>query len=259
MPKPRVSIVIPVLGDAGPLAELLPELPVSDDLQVVVANGAPDDRDLASVRDRHPDVDWVEAPPGRGRQMNAGAERATGTWLLFLHADARLGAGWQDELVRAGDVGCVGGCYRLAIDSERWQARVVEWGVGLRVRWLGLAYGDQGLFIRRDQFRALGGYRSIPVMEDADLVRRMRRLGRWHRARVPVAVSARRWERDGWWRRTAANLWILTRYLAGRPPDQLAASYPVWGRPTGRAAAEPEGSSTGAVAGDREEPPPASR
>ena len=99
-----------------------------------------------------------------------------------------------------------------------------------RVRWLGVAYGDQAVFVRRDLFRRLGGYRPIPVMEDADLVRRMRARGPFWRSTLGVTVSARRWERDGWWRRTAANLLILGLYLAGRPPERLAALYPAWRR-----------------------------
>ena len=173
-------------------------------------------------------------PPGRARQMNAGAERATGQWLLFLHADARLNDGWLDEIRRAADGGAVGGCYQLEIGSPRWEARLIERGVRCRVRWLGLAYGDQGLFIRRDLFHALGGYRAIPVMEDVDLVRRMRRHGRLRYSPVGVSVSARRWERDGWMRRTVSNLWILLLYVAGRSPDRLATSYPVWQDPAKR-------------------------
>ena len=129
----------------------------------------------------------------------------------------------------------MGGCYRLEIDSPLWQARVIERGVRCRVRWLGIAYGDQGLFIRRDLFHTVGGYRAIPVMEDLDLVRRMRRHGRLHCSPLGVSVSARRWERDGWMRRTVSNLWILLLYLAGRSPDRLAASYSAWpgpGRPS---------------------------
>ena len=168
--------------------------------------------------------------------MNAGGARAVGQWLLFLHADARLADGWLDEIQRAADAGAVGGCYRLEIDSPLWQARLIERGVRCRVRWLGIAYGDQGLFIRRDIFRIVGGYRAIPVMEDADLVRRMRRHGRLYFSPLGVSVSARRWERDGWMRRTVSNLWILLLYVAGRSPDRLAASYPAWrgpGRPPG--------------------------
>ena len=226
MRDPFVSVIIPVLRDAGPLSALLARLQPVARGEVIVANGEVGDPALEPVRRAWPAVRWVDGAPGRGRQMNAGAERAQGQWLLFLHADARLNDGWLDEIRRAGDTGAVGGCYRLEIDSPRWQARLIERGVRWRVRWLGLAYGDQGLFIRRDLFRTLGGYRAMPVMEDADLVRRMRRQGRLRYSPVAVSVSARRWERDGWIRRTVSNLWILLRYLAGRSPARLATSYP---------------------------------
>ena len=228
MRDPFVSVIIPVLRDAEPLARLLQVLHPTTHVEVVVAHSDGRDPALETLRRRWPAVQWVDGLQGRGRQMNAGAARTTGQWLLFLHADVRLGDGWLDEIRRAADDGAVGGCYRLEIDSPRWQARVIERGVRWRVRWLGLAYGDQGLFIRRDLFRAIGGYRAMPVMEDADLARRMRRHGRLRHSSVGVSVSARRWERDGWLRRTASNVWILLLYLAGRSPDRLAAAYPAW-------------------------------
>ena len=228
MRDPLVSVIIPVLRDAGPLSALLARLHPAARCEVIVANGEVGDPALEPVRRAWPAVRWVDGAPGRGRQMNAGAERATGHWLLFLHADVRLHDGWLDEIRRAADAGAVGGCYRLEIDSPRWQARLIERGVRWRTRWLGLAYGDQGVFIRRDLFRALGGYRAMPVMEDADLVRRMRRHGRLRYSSIAVSVSARRWERDGWMRRTVSNGRILLLYLAGRSPDRLAASYPAW-------------------------------
>ncbi|MDP6580727.1 MAG: TIGR04283 family arsenosugar biosynthesis glycosyltransferase [Vicinamibacterales bacterium] len=232
MRDPFVSVIIPVLRDAGPLAELLTRLDQVGRVEVIVASGDAGDPALDAVRREWPSVRWVACSPGRAGQMNAGAEVAMGQWLLFLHADARLAEGWLDEIRRGAEDDAVGGCFRLEIDSARWQARVIEHGVRWRVRWLGLAYGDQGLFIRRDLFRATGGYRPMPVMEDADLVRRMRRLGRLRYSAVGVSVSARRWERDGWMRRTAANLRMLLFYLAGRSPDRLAASYPAWQDPT---------------------------
>ena len=226
-----VSVIIPVLRDVGPLAALLEVLHSIARIEVIVANGDAGDLALDPVRRAWPAVRWVDSPPGRCRQMNAGAERATGQWLLFLHADTRIDDGWLDEIRRAADDGAVGGCYRLQIDSPRWQARLIERGVKWRVRWLGLAYGDQGLFIRRDLFCAMGGYRAMPVMEDADLVRRMRHHGRLRYSPVGVSVSARRWERDGWIRRTVFNLQILLLYFSGRSPKVLAASYPAWQDP----------------------------
>ena len=225
---PAVSVIIPVLHDAAQLAALLPRLPGRPRCEVIVANGDAGDAAVGGVRRTRPDVVWVESEPGRGRQMNAGAARAAGAWLLFLHADARPDAGWMGEIERADAAGAVGGCFRLRIDARRWQARVIEAGVRWRVRWFGLAYGDQAIFVRRDLFRRLGGYRPIPVMEDADLVGRMRARGRFWRSSLGVTVSARRWEQDGWWRRTAANLRILGLHLAGRSPDRLAVRYPAW-------------------------------
>ena len=239
LPDPFVSVIVPVLRDAGALAALLAELRPAGRFEVIVANGAAADPALDPIRRAWPAVQWVNSLPGRGRQMNVGAERAKGRWLLFLHADARLGDGWLDEIRRAADDGAVGGCYRLQIDSPRWQARLIERGVEWRLRWLGIAYGDQGVFLRRDLFRAIGGYRALPVMDDADLVRRMRRHGRLRSSPVGVSVSARRWERDGWMRRTVSNLRILLLYLAGRSPDRLAAMYPAWQDPA-TTVSEPE-------------------
>ena len=228
---PSISVIVPVLHDAVQLAALLRRLPGRPRCEVVVVNGDAGDAAVEAIRAARPDVVWVESEPGRGRQMNAGAARAAGAWLLFLHADARPDAGWVDEIERAGTAGAVGGCFRLRIDSRRWPARVIEAGVRWRVRRLGIAYGDQGIFVRRDVFRRLGGYRPMPVMEDADLVRRIRARGRFRPSPVGITVSARRWERDGWWRRTAANLRILALHLAGRSPDRLAAMYPAWRDP----------------------------
>ena len=244
MSDPLLTVVIPVLRDAGPLAALLevllPTTPAegNDVVEVIVTNGDVNDPALEAVRRAWPAVRWVDAPRGLGHQMNAGGALAKGQWLLFLHADASPADGWIDEIRRAAADGAVGVCYRLAIDSPRWQARLIERSVRCRVRWLGIVYGDQGLFIRRDLFDAMEGYRAMPVMEDADLVRRMRRHGRLRYSPVGVSVSARRWERDGWTRRTISNLRILFLYLAGRSPDRLAAAYPAWpgpDRPSGDA------------------------
>ena len=228
MPETALSVVIPVYRDAEPLGRLLATLRPAPERQLIVANGVQDDIELEPLRRARPDVVWVDGVRGRGAQMNAGAARAVGRWLLFLHADALLSEGWTGTFAEAEARGASAGCYRLAIDAEGWQPRLIEWGVRLRVRWLGVAYGDQGLFVKRARFEMLGGYQEQPLMEDADLVRRLRRTGRFHRAKLPITVSARRWQRDGWWRRTGGNLSILLRHLAGQSPQRLAASYPVW-------------------------------
>ena len=158
--------------------------------------------------------------------MNAGVRLATGEWLLFLHADTCVSSCWLDEIRKvARNPQAVGGAFRFTLQSSAAAARVLERGVAWRVRWLGLPYGDQGLFVRRTTFDELGGYRSQAIMEDIELVRRLRRCGQMIYSRVPILVSARRWERDGWGRRTVTNLLLLGLYYAGVSPDRLARAY----------------------------------
>lgn len=119
----------------------------------------------------------------------------------------------------------IGGAFRFALDSAAWQARLVERLVAWRVRWLDLPYGDQGIFVRRDVLGALGGVPPLPLMEDVELVRRLARHGRLRYVSLPLVTSARRWERERWWRRSAANLSMLILYRAGVSPARLARRY----------------------------------
>jgi GT2 family glycosyltransferase len=158
--------------------------------------------------------------------MNVGAKRARGRWLVFLHADTRLGAGWLDLLRRLDDRrSIVGGSFRFALDSTAPWARWIERGVRLRVRLFDLPYGDQALFARREVFGALGGYTELPLMEDVDFIRRLRRRGRLEHLDIPALTSARRWERDGWVRRTVENGLLILMFLAGWSPAWLARRY----------------------------------
>lgn len=224
-----VSIVIPVLRDASELEGLLSGLAAhmaGDAVEVVVVSGDATDRSLDALRARRPAVRWCTSAVGRGRQMNAGAAAAAGRWLLFLHADARLDPGWLDE-IRAvdGRDEAVGGAFRFTLDSPQRVARLIEWGVAKRVSWFALPYGDQALFVRRAAFEALDGYRAIPLMEDVDLVRRLGRHGVLWFSRVPVRVSPRRWERDGWFRRSALNVMLVMLYFVGVSPAWLVRRY----------------------------------
>jgi rSAM/selenodomain-associated transferase 2 len=225
---PFVSIVIPVLGDATELESLLDALPEpagGREFETIVVDGGADPA-LARLRDRVPHVRWSASPPGRGRQMNHGAGLARGRWLVFVHADARLSAGWDGEIARADAMPeVVGGSFRFALDTTAWQARCLERGVRCRVRWFDLPYGDQAIFVRRAVFESVNGYRDWRLMEDVDLVRRLRRVGQlWHSS-LPVRVSARRWRRDGWARRSVKNIGLVTLYLAGVAPARLAHLY----------------------------------
>lgn len=218
-----ISIVVPVLDDGAALARLLSDLPPDPRLELVVVDGGEDPAVSALAADR-PDMRVIRAGRGRGRQMNAGAASAGGDWLLFLHADSRLPPGWVDAIL-ALPPGTAGGWFRFAFDDPAWQARLIERGVSWRVRLMGLPYGDQGFFVRRATFDALGGYGDMPLLEDVDFVRRLRRAGPVVELPLPLATSARRYRRDGWLRRSARNVLIVHLYLAGIPPARLARWY----------------------------------
>jgi len=223
---PLVSVIIPVLDDTAALADLLPTLPASPDVEIIVVNGGAADSALSSLVSRYRHVSLLSSPAGRGRQMNAGALSARGRWLLFLHADTRLPPDFLDELQRADrNPAIAGGSFRFQLASDAWQARIIERAVRWRVRWLELAYGDQGLFARHDAFHGLGGYREWPLMEDVDLIRRLRRVGQLHHSSLPATTSARRWQRDGWWRRSIQNVACQLLFFAGVSPARVAPWY----------------------------------
>jgi rSAM/selenodomain-associated transferase 2 len=225
---PLVSIIIPVRNDTAALSALLAQLGpqrTDEDIEVVVAYAQGDG--VAELRLEHPDMIWVASAPGRGVQLNAGAARAAGEWLWFVHADSRLPDGWVEAFrnLPASSVEAIGGSFRFALESRAWQARVLERGVALRVWWFNLPYGDQGIFVRRAAFLAVGGFAVIPLMEDVELIDRLKHRGRLRHLTLKLATSARRWESEGWWRRSARNLLTLTRYRLGVSPERLARRY----------------------------------
>jgi rSAM/selenodomain-associated transferase 2 len=211
----EVSVVIPALNEAGEIGRTLGALLGGRGLEAIVVDGGSDDATV-EIATRGAGVRCLAAPRGRAQQMNAGVAAARGRILLFLHADSRLPVHAVEALAEALDrSGCPGGAFRFALDSPRRRYRVLEWFVAQRVRRFDLPYGDQAIFVTRDAFERIGGFRELPACEDIDFVRRLRALGPLLHLDTPAVTSARRWERGGFIRTTLRNWGWLALYTLG--------------------------------------------
>lgn len=223
-----LTIVIPTLNAQSELVPTLESLMpgVLDGLavQLVIADGGSVDATLAIADEAGANI--VRTPTGRGGQLRAGAGRARGAWLLFLHADTRLGPGWVDEVktfIR--DRGPEkAGYFRYCLDDRRWRARLLEGAVALRSKVLALPYGDQGLLVSRLLYDRIGGFGPLPLMEDVDIARRLGRA-RLHPLATRAVTSAARYRRDGYMWRSVRNLTCLAGFFLGVAPERLARFY----------------------------------
>jgi len=224
--KPCLSVVIVARNEAARLPSLLADLAgAADGLhELVVVDGSSSDgtpvlAQLAGAR-------VIHGQGGRGGQLAAGVAATEGTWLLLLHADTRLPLGWRAMVERA----MAGSerrawAFRLGIEGGGAALRLVEALVELRSCWRQLPYGDQGLLIARSWLAAAGGIRPIPLMEDLDLVLRLRRRGPVEVLPAWLVVSGRRWRERGVIGTALANLRLRRAWRRGESPERLAARY----------------------------------
>jgi rSAM/selenodomain-associated transferase 2 len=211
-----LTVIIPTLNAAAHLPATLAAL--GQVAEVMVVDGGSTDRTIALAIARG--VRVLSAPKGRGPQLAVGIQAATHEWLLLLHADTVLAPDWQKAI--AIDPGSAG-YFRFALDSADPRARRLERLVNWRCRMLGLPYGDQGLLIHKDLLTSVGGLSALPLMEDVDLVHRLR--GRLVALPADAVTSAAKWERQGYLRRSARNLFCLSLWFAGIPPRLIQRIY----------------------------------
>jgi GT2 family glycosyltransferase len=158
--------------------------------------------------------------------MNAGVLHATGAILLFLHADTLLPEGYVTAVTEAlNSPGVCAGAFGFHVEETFGGKSLLEWSTNFRSRRLQLPYGDQGLFIRRSLFEYLGGFADLPVMEDYEFIRRLRRIGRIVTLPISATTSGRRWRRLGVFRTTLVNTLMIAGYHAGVSPKRLARFY----------------------------------
>jgi rSAM/selenodomain-associated transferase 2 len=222
----RLSIIIPVLDEEAGIAANLDALAVyrRRDAEVIVVDGGSRDRTVQFAR---PHADQVlVAPRGRAAQMNAGAARATGKVLVFLHADTRLPES-ADRLIGDGlrQSGRIWGRFDVRIIGRSVALPLIAAAMNLRSRFSGIATGDQAIFVERETFVRCGGFPDIPLMEDVALSRRLKRIGPPLCLRARVQTSGRRWEQNGVLP-TMLLMWRLRlAYRLGVEPATLARRY----------------------------------
>ena len=217
-----ISVVIPTLNEQQQIGGAIRSVAAAGAGEVIVSDGGSGDA-TESVARAAGATKWVRSLPGRGTQLNAGASVADHRWLLFLHADSRLTPGCLEPVVSA--QGSPWGAFRQRIDSPRRIYRWIERGNAARVRRLGMAFGDQAIFVDRDLFRKVGGFPDIGLMEDVALSRRLRRIARPRLLPGPVVISPRRWERRGVVRQTVRNWSIQVAFRFGVSPETLRTWY----------------------------------
>jgi rSAM/selenodomain-associated transferase 2 len=227
-----ISVIIPTLNAdatlAGALGALVPAAVAGLVREVIVVDAGSSDRTAEIVE--HAGANLVQASPGRGHQLKTGAARARFPWLLFLHADTALASGWEHEVsafmrgVDRGELPMAAAAFRFALDDRGARPRLLEGLVALRCATLRFPYGDQGLLIPKQLYQDVGGYRSLALMEDVDLVRRLGR-GRIVLLRTQAVTSAERFRRDGYMRRGARNVLCLTLWALGVPVHVIARIY----------------------------------
>lgn len=228
---PKISVIIPTLNAAHCVSTALaavdkPPLVV----ERLVVDGNSDDETITVATAAGAVIvliDKSEDSSGRGTQLAAGASAARGDWLLFIHADTVLDAGWVEEAMRfierhrSGDRAAA---FRFSLDHHAAAARRLEAIVGWRCRVMALPYGDQGLLISRKLYDEIGGFQKIPLFEDVDIIRRIGRT-RLEMLNSRAVTSAVRYKQSGYLMRPLRNLICLALYYFGVPPRRIVRLY----------------------------------
>jgi rSAM/selenodomain-associated transferase 2 len=220
----NLSVIIPVLNEAETIAQTLQHLQAPA-VEIILVDGGSSDPTVAIAKERGAKV-ILSPEPGRATQMNTGAKYATAETLLFLHADTQLPKNYrqlvQETLAKPKTVA---GAFLLKINAQNPLLRLIEKGVNARSRFLQMPYGDQGIFLKKETFEKVGGFPLLPIMEDFQLIRTLKKQGKIRLATASVLTSARRWQRLGVIQTTLINQIIIIGYLLGIPPSQLKQWY----------------------------------
>ena len=220
----NISVIIPTLNEEINLGATLDPLQNITGLEIIVADGGSSDSTINIAEAAGARV--VTSRASRGFQQNSGAATATGEIFLFLHADTLLPAGFE-RMIRAclNQDGVTAGAFKLSIDIPGAGINFIATMANCRAKLLQLPYGDQALFMTRENFKKAGGFPEIDIMEDFALVGKLRKLGRIKTLPEAVVTSGRRWQKLGVLRTILINQAIIIGYLLGLSPTSLASWY----------------------------------
>ena len=219
----KISIIIPVLNEAKILARTLSELQSGlRNHELIIADGGSTDGSV-HIAEKYGKV--VISARGRAKQLNAGASAASGDILIFLHADIWLESGALAAVETALSSGYVGGGFCQKIDGKNILYRAIERAGNIRGKYLKVFYGDSGIFLKRADFEKIGGFPEIPILEEMEFSKNLRRLGKTTLVTPHIHISARRWETKGIVRTTVNNWLITVLYFLKFSPEQLAKLY----------------------------------
>ncbi len=220
----KISVIIPTLDESALLEQTLAAMRRCSPHELIVSDGGSRDGTREIAEKYASKV--IVGPSGRAAQMNAGAAAATGDLVLFLHADSRIDRESYGKMVRVmSDKNKAGGAFSLAIESDDLALQMISAFATLRARYLNLVYGDQAIFVRTSVFREMGGFSSLPICEDLDFFRRLRKQGSVVLLEEKAYTSGRRWLSEGIVFTTCRNILIAALFLLGFPPRILGKWY----------------------------------
>jgi rSAM/selenodomain-associated transferase 2 len=220
----KVSIIVPTLNEERVLKKTLIQIQQLSPHELIVSDGGSTDNTKPIAQKLSHLV--VTGPVGRAMQMNSGANQATGDIFLFLHADNRLEPkSYQKMLECMENPKWIGGAFTICIESNKWSINLITLLANIRSRYFGLAYGDQGIFVRAEVFKNMNGFSSIPICEDLDFYHRLKKKGPVNLLKEKTHTSQRRWVKEGVAFTTARNILITLLFGLGFPPRTLRKWY----------------------------------
>ena len=219
MPAP-ISIIIPTLNSENELCETIGSLfeGIENNLirELIVSDGGSTDKTKSIAYEAGAVV--VEGPSGRGLQISNGIDKSLGDWILILHADTSLSMDWSLKILQKTDKSFAY-YFKLKFKSRSLFARILEFWAHIRSKFLGLPYGDQGLFIHRDLLNSVGEFPKVPIMEDVALADKLK--GKMRPLNIQAHTSAEKYHKNGWLRQSMINFFIFTQYRLGKATCRL--------------------------------------